>query len=244
MSPKKILIFGFPHCGTTIMRNIMGHIPDVEEVLSEGEKIPKEILRKCKKKFIVLKYPFINGAFFNPEYSDFIKIIMIRNPLWVFSSFNKRFLRQEFPGCTVQDYINNLRQFNKYKDGHREDIIALRYEDIFPNNYQRLREIYGKIGLEYTDEIFNNEKYKNYVIGETHQGIKYDYIPEEKPDNHSHRNFRTWQVNQKFRNMNDESKIKITPMQKSRIINDKDIIAVYPEVVEIINRVGTTNEYK
>ena len=30
-----ILIFGFPHCGTTILRCIMGHINDVHEVMDE-----------------------------------------------------------------------------------------------------------------------------------------------------------------------------------------------------------------
>ena len=35
----KILICGFPHCGTTILKCIIGHINDVEEIIDETRKI-------------------------------------------------------------------------------------------------------------------------------------------------------------------------------------------------------------
>ena len=32
---RKILIFGFPHCGTSIVKSIIGHIKNVEEIYQE-----------------------------------------------------------------------------------------------------------------------------------------------------------------------------------------------------------------
>ena len=34
---KKILIFGFPHSGTTILKSIIGHIDNVEEIINESK---------------------------------------------------------------------------------------------------------------------------------------------------------------------------------------------------------------
>ena len=31
----KIIIFGFPHCGTTILRSIISHIGNVDDLITE-----------------------------------------------------------------------------------------------------------------------------------------------------------------------------------------------------------------
>jgi len=33
------MIFGFPRCGTTILRNIIGHCDDVFQIVKETDKI-------------------------------------------------------------------------------------------------------------------------------------------------------------------------------------------------------------
>ena len=38
---QKILICGFPHCGTSILKSIIGHIEDVEEIYDEISVITK-----------------------------------------------------------------------------------------------------------------------------------------------------------------------------------------------------------
>ena len=123
---SKIIIFGFPHCGTTILKTIIGHIDNVDEVIGEiysnnkekHEYTDDEIkngIYKCSKgnyankyvddnvinkdlinaytlspnKFIVCKTPFIYNKF-TDVYNDYIKIFIIRNPLWIYSSLNKR----------------------------------------------------------------------------------------------------------------------------------------------------------
>ena len=84
---QKNLICGFPHCGTSILKSIMRHIEEIEEIINEYCVINKI----SNKKFILCKYPFTNVEFFSKNMSDYIKIFIIRNPLFVFSSLNKRF---------------------------------------------------------------------------------------------------------------------------------------------------------
>jgi len=84
---NRILICGFPHCGTTIFKSIIGHIDEVEEIINETMVIDKE----SNKKFILCKWPYTHKTFFEEKYENYIKIFIIRNHLFVFSSLNKRF---------------------------------------------------------------------------------------------------------------------------------------------------------
>ena len=43
---QKILICGFPHCGTSILKSIIGHIEDVEEFFDENQLITKDSGKK------------------------------------------------------------------------------------------------------------------------------------------------------------------------------------------------------
>ena len=88
---KKIIIFGFPHSGTTILRNIISHIENVYEIVDEVSLINDKI-DYTNYKFVLCKYPYlINENELLTTYYDYIKIFIIRNPLYVFSSLNKRF---------------------------------------------------------------------------------------------------------------------------------------------------------
>jgi hypothetical protein len=47
---KKLLVFGFPHCGTTILRAIIGHIDSVETNLDEVDPLEnKDIVKNNEK---------------------------------------------------------------------------------------------------------------------------------------------------------------------------------------------------
>ena len=61
---KKIIIFGFPHCGTSILKSIICHIDNVEEIYGETDYINK----KTNKLFTLCKYPFTKDSFFEKEY--------------------------------------------------------------------------------------------------------------------------------------------------------------------------------
>ena len=78
---KKIIIFGFPHCGTCILKSIISHIDDIDEIINESTICNIQ----TTKKYCVCKHPFTHPAFFTNEYAEYIKIFIIRNPLYVFS---------------------------------------------------------------------------------------------------------------------------------------------------------------
>ena len=157
---QKILICGFPHCGTSILKSIIGHVKDVEEIYQESCVINKV----SNKKFILCKWPFTQSNFFSENYKDYIKIFITRNPLFVFSSLNKRFNYKIPNNHNFNQYINNLKEFIKYKNNPEKNIYTIKYEDLFKNEYHEFKNILNNIGIQYEDDIFDNSKYSNVII--------------------------------------------------------------------------------
>ena len=54
---QKIIVIGFPHTGTTILKSIIGHIDEVEEIIHEEKEIRQEDIDNASsnKKFIMCK---------------------------------------------------------------------------------------------------------------------------------------------------------------------------------------------
>ena len=221
---SKIIIFGFPHCGTSILKSIIGHIEDVEEIINET----KQINNKTNNKFILCKNPFTINDFFTKKYGDYIKIFIIRNPLYVFSSLNKRFNYKIPPNESINHYIDTLNNFVNNNNNNNK-LFKIKYEELFDNNYQKLKDIFDTIGLNYTDKIFDNTSYNNQHI----IGIKYNNN-DTKPVNTAHTKYRTWQINQPFINNNDPSKLDLTEDQKKQFINNKLVLSLYPDIPEIL----------
>ena len=215
---QKILICGFPHCGTSILKSIIGHIEDVEEIYNETTVITKN----SAKKFILGKSPFALDSFFDEKYKDYIKIFIIRNPLFVFSSLNKRFTYKIPNDHNFACYINTLKKFIKYKNNPEKNIYPIKYEDLFKNNYDDLKKILNDIGFQYDDSIFDNSKYTNVIIN----NVK---LVDNKPWNSNHEFYRTWQINQPFISNNDISKIDLNQVQKEEIVNNPYVLQIYPE---------------
>jgi len=222
---QKILITGFPHCGTTILKSVIGHIDDVEEIYNETDFI--NII--SKKKFILCKWPFIKEKFFDKIYEDYIKIFIIRNPLFVFSSLNKRFENTDYKiKGWINDYyiyIRTLKKFIKYKTNPVKNIYTIKYEDLFKDNFKELKKILDNIGFNYNETIFDNNKYNNI----SHEGVK---LVDKKPNDTNHETFRTWQINQSFISKNDFSKIYLTNNQKEKLINNPYVLHLYLDEIK------------
>jgi len=216
---QKILICGFPHCGTSILKSIIGHIEDVEEICNEIQVITKN----SGKKFILCKFPFTNDKFFGEKYKDYIKIFIIRNPLFVFSSLNKRYNYSIPNNHNFDCYINTLTKFIKYKNNPKKNIYTIKYEDLFENNYEEFKKILNDIGFQYDYSIFDNSKYTNSIIS----GTK---LVDKKPQNNNHGVYRTWQINQPFISNNDISKIDLNEIQIEKIVNNQYILQIYPDI--------------
>ena len=223
---KKIIIFGFPHTGTTILRSIIGHIENVYEIVDEVSKIDDNI-DYINYNFVLCKWPYlINENTLLTEYSDYIKIFIIRNPLYVFSSLNKRF-ENTIPDInhTINKYIDTIKQFNYFKNTKSIDnLFLIKYEDIFENNYKNIKYIFDEIGFNYNDDIFDNSKYINKV-----QHGNNLTIPPKTPPNVNHTKYRLFQINQNFENTNDNNKIDLTNEQYQILTTDINILKVYPE---------------
>ena len=113
-------------------------------------------------------------------------------------------------------FINSFEQTaadiaieNKY-----EDVYTIKYEEMFDNNFEKLRNIFDSIGLEYDADIFSKRttEYK-------HNGAEYvlDYDKEGNYDDI----YRTWQINQPFQNMNGNINL---PDDFSQMIANSPII--------------------
>jgi hypothetical protein len=238
---QKIIIFGFPHCGTTILRSIIGHIEEVYEIIDEIPSINDEFINKIdpklleNKKYILCKFPYTSTEFFTDEkYKDYIKIFILRNPAFVFSSLNERY-NNKLPHHFIDNYLNSLSYYvaNNNNDNQNitNNLYIIKYEALFYNNYLNLKRIFDTIGFNYTDEIFNNEKYVNKC---QHLPDK-TQIPNVKPTNQhkQHDLYRLYQINKPFINNNDVSKINLTEKQKEVFKNNeliKQIFHVYAEL--------------
>ena len=85
---------------------------------------------------MLCKYPYTIDEFFSAKYNDYIKIFIVRNPLYVFSSLNKRFNYAEPEKHNVNSYIKTLKKFIYYCEKPVKNLYTIRYEDLFENNYQ------------------------------------------------------------------------------------------------------------
>jgi hypothetical protein len=220
---KKIIIFGFPHTGTTILRSIIGHIENVYEIVDEVNYIDNHY---TNYDFVLCKFPYlIHENELLTKYTDYIKIFIIRNPLYVFSSLNKRFNYEELPEHhTINCYINTIKQFNTFNKKTFDNLFLIKYEDIFEDNYKNLIHIFDKIGFKYNKTIFDNSKYTNKVqFGEQLT------IPTICPSNTSHSEYRLFQINNPFKNNNDKNKIDLTESQLKILTTDINILELYPE---------------
>jgi hypothetical protein len=221
---QKILICGFPHCGTSILKSIIGHIEEVEEIKDECDIIKKDTI----KKYILCKSPFTNNNYFSDKYKDYIKIFIIRNPLFVFSSLNKRFEYNIPENHSINNYIETIKKFiNINNNNIKKNIYTIKYEELFKNNFNELKKILDDIGMKYDDNIFDNTKYRNIICTNTN-------LVKEKPKNTEHALYRTWQINQPFVLNNNVSNIDLSEEQKKVIINNNYILKLYPDIKKII----------
>lgn len=230
---KKVLIFGFPHCGTTILKSIISHIDGVHELINEKYKIDEndvKMAQKLGKHTVVCKLPYFGNVFLTDQFKDYYKIFVVRNPVWVYSSLNKRFditntfsekYKELETQASLRKWSDTARLFNWFRKGNQYNIITIKYEEFFENDFQNIKNILDKIRFEYTDDIFDNSKYKNYSV----EGVE---IPSTMPKNVDHADYRTWQINQKIENLNTPDKIFLLPHQISHFKNCRHTNILYP----------------
>lgn len=138
---------------------------------------------------------------------DYIKIFIIRNLLYVFSSINKK-CGYNCKCHSIIEFIEICKSYNYYLKNNINILYLIKYEDIFRDNFKNLKNIFNSIGFKYNNNIFKNYKFTN-ITDE-----RLLTIPSKKPDEKNHLEFRTWQINQPLYNMNDDNKINLSNEQK------------------------------
>ena len=186
MDRLKIYVFGFAHSGTTILKKIIGDHSKVYEVMGEVWQPPAFSLLP----HLVFKCPIL------PEKDTHMhckKIMIMKNPYDIFGGYRLRYGDDylSIKEHKLGDYMTFVRYFL-----HHTDDYKIRYEDLF--NPGEIEKMFSWIGLEY-EGIKNRNVY-------CARGIR---IPNERPESQSeganHGKYRTWQINQPFRNMTGES---------------------------------------
>jgi hypothetical protein len=208
---KKILVTGFPHSGTTILRAKIGECKSTYDCNYECVD-PPDFNPEMQYDFYVWKHPFLDAPFRNntfaikPEskYADTIVIPIIRNPWHIFSSLHKRGTQsKEFSiydsrqGHSLPWYENTCEViFDAFQKNYK-DVYPIKYEEMFDNNFEKLRNIFDSIGLEYDNDIFE-KRTKEFSHGDAM--YVEDYDKNGKYDG----GLRAWQINQPFKNMNGD----------------------------------------
>lgn len=196
---KKIIISGFSHTGTTILRAVIGHCKSVYEVREECSHITPEMEQEAKEggySTIVIKTTEFTRA---KDYPDYHRILLIRDPRFVFSSILRR--KGEIP--PKRSFFEYKRRLNQWlRVGDNEKTYCLRYEDLFKSDFKAIKSLLRFIKIRYTKKVFDNSEWVN-KTGDV------DSVPIAKPEEENHGEFRTWQINQPLRNMNDPEKIDL-----------------------------------
>ena len=201
---RKIIVFGHPHCGTTILRSVIGHCERTfdcpqEKMFIRGYRISSD------QDFLVYKLPYMIDL---KRYKDCHKIMILRNPVHVFSSLNRRF-NFEIPRLhQVPEYLRALDFFDSIEQG-KDNLYRITYEDMFTNENQKIKEILDAIGMKYTQEIFDTSSYRSKCIGG------------RSIEDRKHAQKRTDQINKPFLNMNDSSKLIITDHQQKLFVENQ-----------------------
>lgn len=135
MDRLKIYVFGYSHCGTTILRKVIGDHSLVDEVTWEIFYPPEF----KKKPHIVFKAGGIPGE----VHKDCKRVMIMKNPWDVFGSLAKR-KGDEFSGAfgqLLQRYVGHLQYFDLETDDYK-----VRYEDLFDGG---LEGVFDYLGLDY-----------------------------------------------------------------------------------------------
>jgi hypothetical protein len=238
LKKTKILVTGFPHTGTSILKSKLGECYNLYEVPFETPFVrPEDIHYSGDKQNVLIKYPMLpvdiraGGIAYtrhpDSRYYEYTIIMVIRNPWNVYSGIIKAGSNplnslsvdggnSEYH-AKIEEYLVAAELFRQVRDNNYSNIYAIRYEDFFPNNFEKLRELMDTLELDYTEEIFTNRT-KDYIHWPNRH---YANIKDDKTYKSDRYAYRTWQINQPFQNMNGEVDI---PEELNKILTESDII--------------------
>ena len=215
----KVLITGFPHSGTTILRAILENIDCVHTHPWEATLASNEICKTAVKSgasHVVVKCPNIQDSFFDEShevYKDYKKIFIIRSPFYTYSSLN-RSGSENAPGVRLDDWQKTAQYWLAVKEEDRDDVMCIRYEDLFTHGFEGMQRIIGGLGIKnYDPSVYEeNEKYSHKI-----EDMSGDLTCSSTTRINDHKRFRRWQVHQKFQCSNTVNSLYLSFEQINRI---------------------------
>lgn len=202
---------------------MVGRSEEVSHLVGEMDRVPNDF--QTEKKYVVYKTPWTKDSYRWME--DRIRIFLVRNPLWVYSSLNTRYSGKIPDKLRIEEYSSVISKFRSWRDDPSKNHYFLKYEDIFDQDFGGFLRLMESIGVTYDKELLINTDIINRCCN------PWDQIPESKPNPINHVSYRIWQINQKFRNMNTPDKLNLTREQFDRILNESSFTSVYPEIKEL-----------
>jgi hypothetical protein len=179
-------------------------------------------------KHIVIKFPFTYTTFFEPSYNNYIKIVIIRNPYYIYSSLNSRFKKEIPNNHNINRCLNTIHNFMFLKRNNTKNTFFLKYEEMFDDSFLAIRNILTTLKISYDNSIF-----KNKVV------MDYDKIPNQWDDNNklANQEYRKWQLQQKYEYKDFNRPVFLTQEQYDILENSsvmKEINYKKPDIVNII----------
>lgn len=224
-----ILVVGIPHGGTTILRKIIGNIEGVYDYIEEVDAIMGVNVDKFTSmipsthRAIVIKSPFTPTNI--TTYNDpRLKIVyVIKNPYDVYGSYRTRFGSEDHYTKYYTDrygigkYECLAKLWLKINSEGSSNIFTVKYEDLFSDDYAKIKQLVKWLGFEWSDSIIASER----TAG--HQHIKPGAKPPVVNTGANNASYRYYQINSELRDMTGESASNIYPNTK-RLLDNMQIL--------------------
>lgn len=152
-------------------------------------------------------------------------MFILRNPAQAFTSLIKRFkLPAKLPrGHHVQDFDAAARLFLARRKEPLPGVHTLLYEELFMDGHAPMRSVMDALGMQYSPNIFHAQLKPHVIVPR-----EVNEIPKSRPNNEHHLHFRTWQINQPFRNMNDEQAEELPSDVRAKLEAAAHALELYP----------------
>ena len=215
MEIHKVLVTGFPHSGTSIMRAVLGNVDGVYAHPFEATMVTEKMAKKAKQENasrVVVKWPWNRTDFFDAEhevFGEYKKIFVIRSPYYTYSSLNDIKSANE-PHTRLGDWQKAAQYWIALNESDRKDMICVKYEDLFLRDYTGMREVISKVGItEYNHNAYReNETYTHQIDNFKAEDVK--SVPRAGIE---HSKYRLWQMKQPFKSTNGPARLNLTKEQ-------------------------------
>jgi len=225
-----VLIYGWPHSGTTITTKIIQSYDNVCGMKgAELKAVTSVQFRNAERRgctHVVVKWPWdmTDEIIASKTYENYLKIVLVRNPYWIFSSINRRLMlsQKQKLNYTFAIWERSALHFKEKSVAKQtnswETIIYLQYEHLFTQIDESLLQISNKFGLHMSEH-----KVRMLKAGNVHDSRStHKKLSKKRGLNRSEfHHLRYSQIEAKLQNMNQVQKLWLSPSQISEISESK-----------------------